>query len=97
MKLVVDMNLPPRYARGPLGAMGRAAPLPPPGFDEMSVEDKIDYVEALWDRIAANESQVPVPEWHRDVLRERIADYQADREQGRPWEDVEADLLKRRK
>jgi putative addiction module component (TIGR02574 family) len=77
--------------------MGRAASLPPPGFDEMSVEDKIDYVEALWDRIAANESQVPVPEWHRDVLRERIADYQADREQGRPWEDVEADLLKRRK
>jgi putative addiction module component (TIGR02574 family) len=78
-------------------AMGRAASLPPPGFDEMSVEDKIDYVEALWDRIAANESQVPVPQWHRDVLRERIADYQADREQGRPWEDVEADLLKRRK
>jgi putative addiction module component (TIGR02574 family) len=86
-----------RRTRGTFGAMGRAASLPPPGFDGMSVEDKIDYVEALWDRIAANESQVPVPQWHRDVLRERIADYQADREQGRPWEDVEADLLKRRK
>jgi putative addiction module component (TIGR02574 family) len=76
--------------------MGRAAPLPPPGFDEMSVEDKIEYVQALWDRIAANESQVPVPDWHREVLHERLADYQANPDQGRPWEEVEADLLKRR-
>jgi putative addiction module component (TIGR02574 family) len=76
--------------------MGRAAPLPPPGFDEMSVEDKIEYVQALWDRIAANESQVPVPDWHREVLHERLADYQTNPDQGRPWEEVEADLLKRR-
>ena len=34
----------------------------------MSVEDKIEYVQALWDLIAANESQVPVPDWHREVL-----------------------------
>jgi hypothetical protein len=30
----------------------------------MSVEDKIEYVQALWDRIGANESKVPVLEWH---------------------------------
>ena len=62
----------------------------------MSIEDKIEYVQALWDRIAANESQVPVPDWHRAVLHERFADYQANPDQGRPWEEVEADLLKRR-
>jgi putative addiction module component (TIGR02574 family) len=63
----------------------------------MSVEEKIDYVQALWDRIAANESQVPVPEWHREVLKDRLADYEAKPDEGRPWEDVEADLLKRRR
>ena len=62
----------------------------------MSVEDKIEYVQALWDRIAANESQVPVPEWHRQVLGERLADYRANPDQGRSWEELEADLLKRR-
>ena len=62
----------------------------------MSVEEKIDYVQALWNRIAANEAQVPVPEWHREVLEDRLADYKAHPDQGRPWEDVEADLLKRR-
>ena len=83
-------------AHATLIVMGRAAPLPPPGFDEMSVEDKIEYVQALWDRIAANESQVPVPEWHREALSERLADYHANPNQGRSWEEVEAELLKRR-
>jgi putative addiction module component (TIGR02574 family) len=78
-------------------AMGRVAPLPPPGFDDMSIEDKIDYVQALWDRITANQPQVPVPERHREVLQERLADYQAQPDQGRPCEEVEADLLKRRR
>jgi hypothetical protein len=26
---------------------------PPPGFDELSVEEQIDYVQSLWNRIAA--------------------------------------------
>jgi putative addiction module component (TIGR02574 family) len=80
---------------GTLARMCRA-PLPPPGFDEMSVEDKIDYVQAPWDRINANEAEVPVPDWHREVLEERLADHRAHPDAGRPWEDVETDLLKRR-
>ena len=63
----------------------------------MSVEEKIDYVQALWDRITANESQVPVPDWHREALDERLADYRANPDEGRTWEDVEADLVKRRR
>ena len=75
--------------------MAHALPLPPPGFDELSVEDKIDYVQALWDRIAARAEDVPVPEWHREILRERVAAFETNPEEGRPWEDVEVDLLKR--
>jgi putative addiction module component (TIGR02574 family) len=63
----------------------------------MSVEDQIEYVQALWDRIAPNESPALVPDWHRQVLAERLADYQATPAHGRPWEQVEADLLKRRR
>ena len=63
----------------------------------MSVEDKIDHVQALWDRIAATECQIPIPNWHREVLEERLADYQANPDKGRPWEEVEADLLKTRR
>jgi hypothetical protein len=36
----------------------KLVPNPPPGFDDLSVEEKIDYVQSLWERI---ESWVPSP------------------------------------
>jgi putative addiction module component (TIGR02574 family) len=72
--------------------MSHALENPPAGFDDLPVEQQIDYVQALWDRIAAKEDQVPVPEWHRAILEERLAEYEANPNDGRPWEEVEADL-----
>ena len=45
--------------------MSKIVPTPPPGFDELSVDEQIDFVQSLWERIAATPEQVPVPEWHR--------------------------------
>jgi putative addiction module component (TIGR02574 family) len=58
------------------------------------LEEKIDYVQLLWDCITVDESKIPVPDWHRELLNERLADYRANPNEGRPWEEVEADLLK---
>ncbi|CAN5811497.1 hypothetical protein BH24ACI5_BH24ACI5_00860 [soil metagenome] len=69
-------------------------PVPPAGFDELEIGEQIDYVQALRDRIAAKDDRVPVPDWHREVLDERLADLEANPEASRPWEDVKADLLK---
>ena len=43
--------------------MSKIIPTPPPGFDDLSVKEQIDFVRSLWDRIAATAVQVPVPEW----------------------------------
>ncbi len=75
--------------------MNSALQVPPPGFDELSIEEKIDYVQALWGRIAADEAHVPVPTWHREILAERLADLEADPDGGRPWEEIEAELMAR--
>ena len=75
--------------------MGNPLPLPPPGFDDLNVDEQVEYVQGLWDRIAANADRVPVPEWHRDILEERLRDLEADPDAGRPWEQVKADLLKK--
>jgi putative addiction module component (TIGR02574 family) len=75
--------------------MARALRHPPAGFDELPVEEQIEYVQSLWDRIAAREDQVPVPAWHRDELDRRLAEYEADPEAGRSWEEVEADLTRK--
>ena len=74
------------------GVVGNALPIPP-GFDDLNVDDQIEYVQALWDRIAAKEDVVPVPDWHRDILDERLADLEANPDAGRPWEEVKANLL----
>jgi putative addiction module component (TIGR02574 family) len=51
--------------------------LPPAGFDELSVEEQIDYVQSLWERIAATPEQVSVSAWHRKILDERLKDFAA--------------------
>ena len=75
--------------------MGSKVPVPPAGFDDLDVEQQIDYVQALWDRIAAREDRVPVPDWHREVIDERLADLEANPDAGRPWDEVKRDLSKR--
>lgn len=79
--------------------MPNSVPLPPPGFDDLSVDEQIAYVESLWDRIAATPEQVPVPEWHREVLDERLKDDEANPEAGATWDVVRErlrDNLRRR-
>ncbi|MEP7009170.1 MAG: addiction module protein [Acidobacteriota bacterium] len=64
----------------------------PPGFDDLPIGEQIDYVQALWGRIAQREDQIPVPDWHREVIAEQLEEYRADPEAGRPWEEIEAEL-----
>jgi putative addiction module component (TIGR02574 family) len=63
--------------------MSQALPLPPPGFDALSVDEQIDYVQSLWDHIAARPEDVPVPDWHREILAERLAARDGNRDRGR--------------
>jgi putative addiction module component (TIGR02574 family) len=62
--------------------MARALPNPPPGFDDLSIDEKLDYVQSLWDRILAHPEDIPVPEWHLEIVRERLAEYEADPNSG---------------
>jgi putative addiction module component (TIGR02574 family) len=71
------------------GSVLSAPLLPPSGFDALSVEEQIDYVQSLWDHIAARPEQVPIPEWHREILTERLKRYQADQNKGKSWEEFE--------
>lgn len=73
--------------------MSQTLPLPPLGFDSLSVAEQIDYVQSLWDHIAARPEQVPVPDWHKKVLAERLAAYRANPTEGQPWEEFEQDLI----
>ena len=75
--------------------MAKPVPLPPPGFDDLSVDEKIDYLQSLWDRIAATPEMIPVPEWHREIIDERLQDLEANPNAGESWEVVQERLRKK--
>ncbi len=67
----------------------------PPGFDEAPKEQRIAFVQELWDRIAQDPERVPVPVEDRRILDERLKEYRADPNAGRPWSEVRDQLLTR--
>lgn len=50
----------------------------PPGFANLSKAEQIRYLQELWDRIAEQPGEVPVPESHLELAEERLAQYRRD-------------------
>jgi putative addiction module component (TIGR02574 family) len=69
----------------------------PPGFNKLPKADQIRYLQALWDRIAENPADVPVPESHLQVAEQRLADYRRDPTQAQPAHSVLDRLSKRKR
>ncbi len=65
----------------------------PPGFDEAPKEQRIAFVQELWDRIAQDPERVPVPVERQRILEERLKEYRANPKAGRPWSEVREQLL----
>jgi putative addiction module component (TIGR02574 family) len=85
-----------RYtARDCSGCRTDAHPFPPPGFDDLSTDEKIDYLALLWDRITTPSTTIDVPEWHREVIAERVRDLHSDPDSGDPWDVVQTRLRAR--
>jgi putative addiction module component (TIGR02574 family) len=73
--------------------MAKTISIPPPGFEDLTPDEKGQYVQELWDYVAADASKVPVPDWHRRILDERLAEYHAAPDEGTPWPQVREQLL----
>ena len=40
-------------------------------IDQMTLEEKLRTMEALWDDLCRNEAALPVHQWQQDILDER--------------------------
>jgi putative addiction module component (TIGR02574 family) len=65
----------------------------PPEFDAVPKEERIAFVQELWDRIARDPEHVPVPNHHKRILEERLEAYRANPQAGQPWSEVRDQLL----
>jgi putative addiction module component (TIGR02574 family) len=57
-------------------------------FDGLSLPQKLQLVEDLWDHIADQPVSIPVPEWHKEELDRREQSDRANPVSGIPWEEV---------
>lgn len=70
-----------------------------PSFDYrgLSIPERLQLVEDIWDSIAedADSASLPVPDDHKAVLDKRLADADADPAGGSGWDEVKARLYDR--
>jgi putative addiction module component (TIGR02574 family) len=57
-------------------------------FSDLSVVEKLQLVEGLWDQIAASTETLPIPPWQKEELEKRRKNYQANPDSGIPWDEA---------
>jgi putative addiction module component (TIGR02574 family) len=62
---------------------------------KLSVAERIQLVEDLWDSIAADPEALPLTEAQKAELDRRLAEHEADPDSAVPWEEVRERLYKK--
>ena len=61
----------------------------------MTVAEKLCEMEALWADLSRDEQQIESPQWHGDVLRERVDAVKSGKESFVDWETAKKQLRDR--
>jgi putative addiction module component (TIGR02574 family) len=64
-------------------------------FDSLSVSERIQLVEDLWDSIAATVADVPLTAAQSDEIDRRLESLERDPRAGAPWSEVRARIEER--
>jgi hypothetical protein len=63
--------------------------------DEMTLQEKLDAMEAIWESLSADPSNVPSPSWHAEVLAEREESVRQGKARFLDWDECKKALLER--
>jgi len=58
------------------------------GIDRLSVTERLDLIEQIWDSLPETIAPEDIPEWHLEILAKRRADAEANPGVGEPWREV---------
>lgn len=62
------------------------------GIHQLSVRDRLELIEQIWDSLPEQVAADEVPEWHLAELARRCADAAAQPGVGKPWRQVLDDV-----
>lgn len=60
---------------------------------QLSKNEKLLLVEALWDSIASDPDQLEVPEHHKNILEKRLQSFEEDKANGSSWDKIRKKYL----
>lgn len=67
------------------------------GVDRLSIEDRLELAQQLWDSVAADLERQSPTEAQRAELERRVAEADAHPEEGTPWEVIRAEARARQR
>ena len=62
-------------------------------LEALSVPERIQLVEDLWDSIARSRADLPVPKWQKEELARRKEKYLQNPGSALPWSEVKKSIL----
>jgi Putative addiction module component len=64
-------------------------------LNEMTVEEKVQTMESLWESLSANPAAVESPAWHEEELRVRENKIASGEAKYIDWEKAKADIRRK--
>lgn len=61
-------------------------------LNEMSVEEKVNAMEAIWENLSANPEAIESPAWHEEELRVREARVESGETKLVDWEKAKVEI-----
>lgn len=58
------------------------------GIDRLSVRERLELIEQIWDSLPEQVNPDEVPEWHRAELARRRAQADVSPREGKPWREA---------
>lgn len=62
---------------------------------QLSREEKLSVMEAIWEELSNEEEQVESPDWHKKALQETELRFSTGQEKVVDWQDAKKELWKR--
>ncbi len=63
-----------------------------PTLERLSVSERLDLIERIWDTLPESVEPSDVPDWHIEILKERLAEAEANPGEGITWEEFKAKM-----
>jgi putative addiction module component (TIGR02574 family) len=62
-------------------------------LETLSMPEKLQLVEDLWDSIARSRKDIPIPDWQKEELARRKEKYLQSPDSILPWAEVKKSIL----